>query len=66
MNHHSLDGFLMLRLLKMSVIVCLVGCLITWPVLFPVNATGGGKANQLDVINMSHINNSHKVCNVGN
>lgn len=59
LNHHSLDGYLLLRFLKMSVVCCLVGMCITWPVLFPVNATGGGTQKQLDILNMSNITNSY-------
>jgi hypothetical protein len=33
-----------------------VGTCITWPVLFPINATGGGGGSQLDLLSMSNIN----------
>jgi hypothetical protein len=59
LNHHTLDGFLLLRFLKMSVITCFVGCLITWPVLFPINATGGGGQEQLDILSMSNVTNNY-------
>ena len=59
LNHHSLDAFLLLRLLKMGVITCLVGCMICMPVLFPVNATGGGGKKQLDIITMSNVTNNY-------
>lgn len=39
----------------MTVILCFVGCCITWPVLFPVNITGGGTSAQLDVLSYSNI-----------
>ena len=42
LNHHSLDAYLYVRFLKMLTLMAFVGALITWPVLFPVNATGGG------------------------
>ncbi|TKA82472.1 hypothetical protein B0A55_02173 [Friedmanniomyces simplex] len=54
LNHHSLDAYLFLRFLKISVVCCLVGCLITWPVLFPVFATGGAGKQQLDIITFSN------------
>ncbi|GAB7338894.1 hypothetical protein MBLNU457_5576t1 [Dothideomycetes sp. NU457] len=59
LNHHTLDGYLFLRFLKMAVVTCLVGMVITWPILFPVNATGGGDAKQLDVLNMSNISGNY-------
>ncbi|KAI9800280.1 MAG: Transmembrane protein 63C [Piccolia ochrophora] len=55
LNHQSLDGYLFLRFLKIVVTICFVGCLITWPVLFPINITGGGSAQQLDLLSMSNI-----------
>ena len=48
LQHNSLDGYFLLRLLKVVVVICFVGCCITWPVLFPINATGGGGKRQLD------------------
>lgn len=36
--------------------ISLVGCFITWPILFPVNATGGKGQEQLDVLSFSNIN----------
>ncbi len=58
LNHHSLDGFLLLRYLKISVAICFVGCLMTWPILFPVNATGGGGLKQLDLIAFGNVQNT--------
>ncbi|OQU94446.1 hypothetical protein CLAIMM_00801 [Cladophialophora immunda] len=55
LQHNSLDGYFLLRYLKMSIIICLVGCLITWPILFPINATGGGGQTQLNVLSFSNI-----------
>ncbi|RMY51905.1 hypothetical protein D0865_06079 [Hortaea werneckii] len=61
LNHHSLDGYLFLRFLKIAVICCFVGCLITWPILFPINATGGAGAEQLDILTQSNIENKWKL-----
>lgn len=38
--HSSLDNYLFLRLFKILFVISLVGAIITWPILFPVNATG--------------------------
>ena len=54
LNTQTLDQFLFLRLLKMSVATCLVGIVITWPVLFAVNATGPGGNAQLDLLTMGN------------
>jgi len=40
----------------MTLVICLVGCCITWPVLFPVNATGGGTLGQLDILTYGNVN----------
>lgn len=41
--------------------MCVGGICITWPVLFAINATGGGGQTQLDSISFSNINkNTHK------
>lgn len=55
LHHHSIDAYLLLRYLKIATTICFVGCLITWPVLFPVNATGGGGKKQLDMLSMSNV-----------
>lgn len=60
LNHQSLDGFLYLRFLKVLAIICFVGCCITWPVLFPVNATAGGGKQQFDLLSFANIPKSGK------
>ncbi|SMQ54220.1 unnamed protein product [Zymoseptoria tritici ST99CH_3D7] len=59
LNHHSLDGYLFLRFLKICIVCCLVGCAITWPVLFPVNITGGGGLKQLDMLTMANVTDNY-------
>lgn len=60
LNHQSLDGFLLLRYLKIASAICLVGCFITWPVLFPVNATSHGQQKQLNILSMSNISEKNR------
>ncbi|TVY44425.1 Uncharacterized protein LOCC1_G003270, partial [Lachnellula occidentalis] len=55
LQHQSLDAYLFLRFLRMTVIIMFVGACITWPVLFPVNITGGGDGGQLNMLSMSHV-----------
>lgn len=59
LNHHSLDAYLFLRFLKVAVVSCLVGCVITWPILFPINATGGAGLQQLDLLTIANISNNY-------
>lgn len=55
LQHNSLDAYLFLRFFKFIIIVCFLGCLLTWPVLFPVNITAGGDAGQLDRLTFSNV-----------
>ncbi|KAI9842644.1 MAG: hypothetical protein M1837_007011 [Sclerophora amabilis] len=55
LNHQSIDAYLFLRYLQIASITCFVGCLITWPVLFPVNATGGAGKKQLDLLSFANV-----------
>lgn len=61
LRHSSLDAYLFLRYLRMIVLISVVGCCLTWPILFPINATAGGDASQLDKISFSNINNPKKL-----
>ncbi|KAK3307476.1 uncharacterized protein B0T15DRAFT_179790 [Chaetomium strumarium] len=56
LQHQSLDAYLYIRFLRMALVICFVGCCITWPILFPVNATGGGGQAQLDILSYANIN----------
>ncbi|CAJ2513631.1 Uu.00g017500.m01.CDS01 [Anthostomella pinea] len=56
LQHQSLDAYLFLRFLKVLIAVCFVGCCLLWPVLFPVNITGGGSATQVDLLSYANIN----------
>ncbi|KAI0815439.1 hypothetical protein GGR55DRAFT_346385 [Xylaria sp. FL0064] len=56
LQHQSLDAYLFLRFLKILIVICFVGCCITWPVLFPVNITGGGGQSQLNLLSYANIN----------
>ncbi|KAI5298614.1 Adaptor for signal transduction, partial [Ascosphaera pollenicola] len=55
LRHHSMDAYLLLRYLKIISVICFVGCLMIWPVLFPINATGGGGKTQLDTLTLSNV-----------
>ncbi|EME78155.1 uncharacterized protein MYCFIDRAFT_146012, partial [Pseudocercospora fijiensis CIRAD86] len=56
MGHASLDNYLWLRFFRMLAAMCVVGCLITWPILFPVNATGNASdVSGLDILSFSNI-----------
>lgn len=54
---NSVDAYLLLRLLKMGSILCIVGAVITWPVLLPVNITGGNGEKQFNMLNLGNVKN---------
>ncbi|CAL3971199.1 unnamed protein product [Diplocarpon coronariae] len=60
LNHQSLDGYLYLRFIKMLTFICFVGSCITFPILFPVNATADGGQSQFDLLSFSNIPKSGK------
>ncbi|KAL4951283.1 hypothetical protein BDW69DRAFT_170396 [Aspergillus filifer] len=60
LNHHSMDGYLFLRLLRMLCVMFFVGCLITWPVLLPIHATGGAGNIQLDALSFSNVKSTSR------
>lgn len=55
LQHQSLDAYLFLRFMKILIVICFVGCCITWPVLFPINITGGGGETELNLLNYSNV-----------
>jgi len=59
LNHHSLDAYLYIRFLKMLTLMAFVGAILTWPVLFPVNATGGAGQSGLDILSFSNVSDSN-------
>ncbi|GAB7366130.1 hypothetical protein MBLNU230_g7692t1 [Neophaeotheca triangularis] len=60
LDHNSIDNYLWLRFLKLLSGMCLVGCIITWPVLFPVSATGNGGQQGLAILSWSNIENANR------
>jgi calcium permeable stress-gated cation channel len=58
LQHQSLDAYLYLRYMRMTVVITFVGCCITWPILFPVNITGGNGRIELNMLTFSNVNNS--------
>ncbi|KAI1323188.1 hypothetical protein F5Y16DRAFT_384431 [Xylariaceae sp. FL0255] len=57
LQHQSLDAYLFIRYMKVLVVICFVGCCITWPVLFPIDATGTTGEIQLNILTYANINN---------
>lgn len=56
LQHQSLDAYLFLRFLRIVTTICFVSLCITWPILFPINATGGGGQSELEILSYSNIN----------
>jgi calcium permeable stress-gated cation channel len=61
LRHSSIDAYLFLRFLRLVVVICVAGCCLTWPTLFPVNASAGGGATQLDRIAIGNVDGKKKL-----
>ncbi|OAA40686.1 DUF221 domain-containing protein [Metarhizium rileyi] len=61
LNHGSLDGFFFLRFLKVLRNICIGGCLITFPVLVPIHATGGSGLRELDLLTIGNVKDPRKL-----
>ncbi|EGD99422.1 hypothetical protein TESG_06856 [Trichophyton tonsurans CBS 112818] len=55
LRHSSLDGYFFLRFLKKMSLLSFIGCCITWPILMPINITGGAGNTQLDLLTFSNV-----------
>jgi hypothetical protein len=53
--HQSIDSYLFLRFLRTMIFICVVGCVLTWPILMPINAAGGGTGNELDRVSIGNV-----------
>ncbi|EWG46290.1 hypothetical protein FVEG_06831 [Fusarium verticillioides 7600] len=56
LQHQSLDAYLFIRFLRICCTICFVSLCLTWPVLFPVNATGGNGKKQLEILSYANVN----------
>ncbi|KAK9366497.1 hypothetical protein V1509DRAFT_629647 [Lipomyces kononenkoae] len=56
----GLDGYFFLRYLKFTAFISFVGIIILWPILLPVNATGGGGQTGLDLLSFANIANQKR------
>lgn len=61
LRHSSIDAYLFVRFLRVIMIICVLGCCLTWPILFSVNATGGGNASQLDKIAFGNVDDNKRL-----
>jgi calcium permeable stress-gated cation channel len=60
LRHQSLDGYLFLRFFKLIILISFIGCLLSWPILLPVNSTGGGKSSQLDKLAFGNVEDNKR------
>lgn len=51
------DGYFFLRYLLEFSIICLLGCILVWPILFPVDATNSNGNKQLDILTFGNVKN---------
>jgi hypothetical protein len=55
LQHQNIDSYLFLRFLRVCTAICFVSMCITWPILFPINATGGNGQEQLEILSYANI-----------
>ena len=55
LHQTTLDAFLFLRYLKILSLITFAGVCITWPILLPLHAKGGGDKTQLDSLTMGNV-----------
>ncbi|RPB04156.1 DUF221 family protein [Choiromyces venosus 120613-1] len=60
---NGLDGYFFLRYLRKAQMICFVGCCLTFPILFPLNATGQGGQTGLDILSFSNLKDTHEMSN---
>lgn len=53
--HYSLDSYLLLRFLRFCATALFAGTCITWPILLPLNGSGGGQMVQLNSLTIANI-----------
>lgn len=51
------DGYFFLRFLFEFAFICFIGCIIIWPILFPVTATNSNGLQQLDMLTIGNVKN---------
>ncbi|KAK9464342.1 hypothetical protein V1512DRAFT_268577 [Lipomyces arxii] len=56
----GLDGYFFLRYLKLIIFVMCAGIIILFPILLPVNATGGAGQKGLDILAFSNVVNQKR------
>jgi hypothetical protein len=61
LNHSSLDGYLLLRFLRVLGVIFLVGIALLWPILIPLHATGGAGNQELDRLTLGNVKNPQRL-----
>lgn len=56
----GLDGYFFLRYLRKARMICFFGCCFIFPILFPINITGGGGQQGLDILTFSNCSKKER------
>lgn len=57
----GVDGYFFIRFIFGFATLCLLGCCMLWPILFPVNATHGAGKQGFDILSYANLGNKWKV-----
>lgn len=55
LQHQSLDAYLFLRYLRVCAAIAFFGACLTWPILFPINATGSSGNVGLNILAFGNL-----------
>ena len=56
----GVDGYFFIRFLFEFATICLMGCCILWPILFPINATGGNGNEGFNILSYSNVKDKNR------
>lgn len=59
-QHAGPDGYFFLRFLFEFGFLCVLGCIITWPILFPINATNSNHLKGLNILTFANVKNKNR------
>ncbi|KAK9448567.1 uncharacterized protein V1518DRAFT_394340 [Limtongia smithiae] len=56
----GLDGYFFLRYMRLVIMISAVGIVVLFPILLPVNATGGAGQTGLDILSFTNVSNQKR------
>uniref|UniRef100_A0A914YNK1 DUF221-domain-containing protein n=1 Tax=Panagrolaimus superbus TaxID=310955 RepID=A0A914YNK1_9BILA len=60
-QYTNADGYFFIRFLFGFACICILGCFLLWPILFPINATNSNHMKGLDILSYSNVKNENRI-----